>query len=69
MNELSIQIKNLTKKFAPGYYQSIDVDEGWYQIVLDCDKELSANKSLVDCAITANHHNQITLNCLPKSIQ
>ena len=42
MNELSIQIKNLTKKFAPGYYQSIDVDEGWYQIVLDCDKELSA---------------------------
>ena len=42
MNDLSIQIKNLTKKFAPGYYQSIDVDEGWYQIVLDCDKELSA---------------------------
>lgn len=42
MNELSIQIKNLTKKFSPGYYQSIDVDEGWYQIVLDCDKELSA---------------------------
>ena len=42
MNELSIQIKNLTKKFAPGYYQSIDVDEGWYQIVLDCDKEVSA---------------------------
>jgi len=42
MNELQLQVKALVAKFDSKYYQSIDVDEGWYQIVVDCDKELSA---------------------------
>ena len=42
MNQLQLQIKALVSKFDSSYYQSIDVDEGWYQIVVDCDKDLSA---------------------------
>ncbi len=42
MNELSTQINALRKKIQPPYYQTIDVDEGWYQLVIDCDAELSA---------------------------
>ena len=42
MNELQLQVKALVAKFDSKYYQSIDVDEGWYQIVVDCDKQLSA---------------------------
>jgi len=42
MNELQLQIEELKKKIAPEYWKSIDVDEGWYQIVVDCDKELTA---------------------------
>ena len=40
MNELQLQIEALKEKFVPEYYKSIDVDEGWYQIVVNCDKEL-----------------------------
>lgn len=40
MNELQIQVEELKKKIVPGYSKSIDIDEGWYQIVVDCDKEL-----------------------------
>ena len=41
MNELQLQIEALKEKIAPEYSKSIDVDEGWYQLVIDCDKELS----------------------------
>ena len=42
MNELQLQVEALKKKIVPEYWKSIDVDEGWYQIVVDCDKELTA---------------------------
>ena len=42
MNELQLQVEALKKKIVPGYWKSIDVDEGWYQIIVDCDKELTA---------------------------
>ncbi len=42
MNELQLQIEELKKKIAPEYWKSIDVDEGWYQLIVDCDKELTA---------------------------
>lgn len=41
MNELSAAIQQLAKKIKPPYYSTIEVDEGWYQLVIDCDKELS----------------------------
>ena len=41
MNELQLQIEELKKKIVPEYWKSIDVGEGWYQLVLDCDKELT----------------------------
>lgn len=41
MNELQLQIEELKKKIVPGCWKSIDVDEGWYQLVVDCDKELT----------------------------
>ena len=41
MNELQLQIEELKKKINPDYWKSIDVDEGWYQLVIDCDKELT----------------------------
>lgn len=42
MNELSQKIESLRAKFADGWSNYIEVDEGWYQIVLDCDAELTA---------------------------
>lgn len=42
MNKLQLQIEALKEKIAPEYSKSIDVDEGWYQLVIDCDKELTA---------------------------
>jgi hypothetical protein len=39
--ELVKKIEQLKKKIVLGYRKSIDVDEGWYQLVVDCDKELS----------------------------
>jgi hypothetical protein len=41
VNETQLQIEELKKKILPGYWPSIDVDEGWYQLVLDCDRELT----------------------------
>jgi hypothetical protein len=41
MNDLNKQIEELAKKIKPPYYSRIEVDEGWYQLVIDCDKELS----------------------------
>ena len=42
MNELQLQIEELKKKIVPEYWKTIDVDEGWYQLIVDCDKELTA---------------------------
>lgn len=42
MNELQLEVEALKKKIVPEYWKSIDVDEGWYQIVVDCDRELTA---------------------------
>ena len=41
MNELQLQVQKLKEKIAPEYIQTIQVDEGWYQLVIDCDRELS----------------------------
>lgn len=41
MNDLQLQIENLKNKFVDSWPKIIDVDEGWYQLVVDCDKELS----------------------------
>ena len=41
MNELQLQVAKLVDKFLPNYYKSVDVDEGWYQIVVDCDNLLT----------------------------
>ena len=40
MNELGVQIEALRNKLVD--HKWIDVDEGWYQLVIDCDKELTA---------------------------
>lgn len=42
MDELQLQIENLKTKIFPGYVIAIEIDEGWYQLVLDCDTELTA---------------------------
>ena len=41
MDEMQLSIEKLREKFVPGWLNVIDIDEGWYQIVLDCDKELT----------------------------
>jgi hypothetical protein len=41
VNELQLQVAKLVDKFVPNSYKSIDVDEGWYQLVIDCDRELT----------------------------
>lgn len=41
MDELNQKITLLKSKIKPPYLPYIDVDEGWYQLVLDCDRELS----------------------------
>lgn len=40
MNELQLRIKALKEKMVG--YKWIDVDEGWYQLVVSCDEELTA---------------------------
>lgn len=40
MNELQLKIENLKNRIPKIYGNYIDVDEGWYQIVIDCDNEL-----------------------------
>jgi hypothetical protein len=42
MNELQLQVEALKEKIPPSFGKYINVDEGWYQIVVDCDKELTA---------------------------
>lgn len=41
MNELQLQIESLKNRFVQDWPKIVDVDEGWYQLVVDCDKELS----------------------------
>ena len=41
MNELQLQVEALKDKFLPKYSKSIEVDEGWYQIIVDCDNVLT----------------------------
>jgi len=40
MNELQLQAEALKHKILG--YKWIGVDEGWYQLIVDCDKELTA---------------------------
>jgi hypothetical protein len=42
MNELQLKVEALRKKINPSYGQYVTVDEGWYQIIVDCDNELTA---------------------------
>ena len=42
MNELQLKVEALRKKINPSYGQYVAVDEGWYQIIVDCDNELTA---------------------------
>jgi hypothetical protein len=42
MDDIQAQIAQLRNKIKPPYLNYIDVDSGWYQLVVDCDKELSA---------------------------
>ena len=42
MNELQLQIEALKERIEPNYWRAIDVDEGWYQLVVDCHTELVA---------------------------
>lgn len=41
MNELQLKIEGLKEKIVPEFWKSIDIDEGWYQLVIDCDGELT----------------------------
>lgn len=40
MDNTGVQINELRKKIKEPYSPYIEVDEGWFQIVLDCHKEL-----------------------------
>jgi len=40
MDDLQLQIENIKNKFVENWPKIINVDEGWYQLVVDCDKEL-----------------------------
>lgn len=42
MNKLQLELENVKNKISPAYGRYISVDEGWYQLVVDCDKELTA---------------------------
>lgn len=42
MDEIGTKITLLRLKIKAPYLPYIEVDEGWYQLVLDCDAELSA---------------------------
>ena len=41
MDELQLQVEALKEKISPSFGKYINIDEGWYQIVVDCDKELT----------------------------
>ena len=40
MNKLQLQIEDLKNKFVETWPKIIDVNEGWYQLIVDCDKEI-----------------------------
>jgi hypothetical protein len=42
MNELQLKVEALKKKISPPYGQYVTVGEGWYQIIVDCNEELTA---------------------------
>ena len=42
MDELQLEVKALKNKISPSYGQYVNVDKGWHQIIVDCDKELTA---------------------------
>lgn len=42
MDKLQLEVENIKNKISSAYGRYISVDEGWYQIVVDCDKELTA---------------------------
>lgn len=42
MNELQLQLEKIKERIDPKYWKSIDVDEGWYRLVVDCHTELVA---------------------------
>lgn len=42
MNEVQLKVETLKSKIEPSYGQHISVDEGWHQIIVDCDAELTA---------------------------
>ena len=42
MNKLQLQVEALKEKIPSSFGKYISVDEGWYQIIVDCDKELTA---------------------------
>ena len=42
MDNIGTKILALKLKIKEPYLPYVDVDEGWYQLVLDCDEELSA---------------------------
>ena len=41
MNELQLKVEALKEKIPSLFGKYINVDEGWYQIIVDCDKELT----------------------------
>lgn len=41
MNELQLKVEKLREKFVAGHPNYIEVDEGWYQIIVDCDAEIT----------------------------
>lgn len=42
---LQMKVEALKEKISPAFGKYISVDEGWYQIVADCDMELTAINS------------------------
>lgn len=42
MDELQMKVEKLREKFVAGYPNWISVDEGWYQIIVDCDAAVAA---------------------------
>jgi len=41
VNELQLKVEKLREKFIAGCSNYIHVDEGWYQLIVDCDAELT----------------------------
>lgn len=41
MNELQLKVEKLKSRIPAAFGHYIDVDEGWYQIVVNCDAEIS----------------------------